>query len=248
MGFWKKSERRTEKSKAMEALNHFTPKAQELMALARKEADRFQHSFVGTEHLLLAIIGLQDGIAARVLKNLGLDLENVRVEIEQQIGRGPDEKLSHPIPYTPRVKKVVALAAKEAKALNHTYVGTEHVLLGLLSEGDGVAARVLNKFKVDVGKVRREILQQLDPNFVPAKGLVQLQLQEDAIDVSKRFDVYCMQGSQETVYRKALFKSRRALFPKDEFDLAPEFVELEQENGQKLFVAWSSIVKFCEAR
>src|SRR5689334_3205627 len=148
-----------------EAMNNFTPRAQQVLALARKEADRFNHNFVGTEHLLLGLIKLGQGVAVNVLQKLGLDLETVRMEVEKQVGTGPDQKMIGNIPYTPRVKKVLALAAKEAKALNHTYVGTEHILLGLLREGDGVAARVLKNMDVDIEQTRQEILKELDPNF-----------------------------------------------------------------------------------
>src|SRR5438552_2391545 len=148
-----------------EATNNFTPRAQQVLALARKEADRFNHNFVGTEHLLLGLIKLGQGVAVNVLQKLGLDLETVRMEVEKQVGTGPDQKMIGNIPYTPRVKKVLALAQKEAKALNHTYVGTEHILLGLLLEGDGVAARVLKNLDVDIEQTRQEILKELDPNF-----------------------------------------------------------------------------------
>jgi ATP-dependent Clp protease ATP-binding subunit ClpC len=148
-----------------ESLNNLTPRAQQVLALARKEADRFNHNFVGTEHLLLGLIKLGQGVAVNVLQKMGLDLETVRLEVEKQVGTGPDQKVMGNIPYTPRVKKVLALAAKEAKALNHTYVGTEHLLLGLLREGDGVAARVLKNLDVDIEETRKEILKELDPNF-----------------------------------------------------------------------------------
>jgi ATP-dependent Clp protease ATP-binding subunit ClpC len=148
-----------------EAMNNFTPRAQQVLALARKEADRFNHNFVGTEHLLLGLIKLGQGVAVNVLQKMGLDLETVRMEVEKQVGTGPDQKVIGNIPYTPRVKKVLALASKEAKALNHTYVGTEHILLGLLREGDGVAARVLKNLDVDIEQTRQEILKELDPNF-----------------------------------------------------------------------------------
>jgi len=146
-------------------MNNFTPRAQQVLALARKEADRFNHNFVGTEHLLLGLIKLGQGVAVNVLQKMGLDLETVRMEVEKQVGTGPDQKMIGNIPYTPRVKKVLALASKEAKALNHTYVGTEHILLGLLREGDGVAARVLKNLDVDIEQTRQEILKELDPNF-----------------------------------------------------------------------------------
>ncbi len=146
-------------------MNNFTPRAQQVLALARKEADRFNHNFVGTEHLLLGLIKLGQGVAVNVLQKIGLDLETVRMEVEKLVGTGPDQKMIGNIPYTPRVKKVLSLAAKEAKALNHTYVGTEHILLGLLREGDGVAARVLKNMDVDIEQTRQEILKELDPHF-----------------------------------------------------------------------------------
>jgi ATP-dependent Clp protease ATP-binding subunit ClpC len=149
----------------MEPMNNFTPRAQQVLALARKEADRFHHNYVGTEHLLLGLINLGQGVAVNVLQKMGLDLETVRNAVEKQVGSGPAAKPSGNIPYTPRVKKVLALAGKEAKALNHSYVGTEHILLGLLREGEGVAARVLKSLDVDIERCRDEILSELDPNF-----------------------------------------------------------------------------------
>ncbi|MEM1442804.1 MAG: Clp protease N-terminal domain-containing protein, partial [Verrucomicrobiota bacterium] len=146
-------------------MNNFTPRAQQVLALARKEADRFNHNYVGTEHLLLGLIKLGQGVAVNVLQKMNLDLETVRLEVEKQVGNGPETKMVGNIPYTPRVKKVLALAGKEAKALNHSYVGTEHILLGLLREGDGVAARVLKNLEVDIERTRNEILHELDPNF-----------------------------------------------------------------------------------
>ncbi|MGH8101590.1 MAG: Clp protease N-terminal domain-containing protein, partial [Chthoniobacterales bacterium] len=149
-------------------MNNFTPRAQQVLALARKEADRFNHNYVGTEHLLLGLIKLGQGVAVNVLQKVGLDLETVRMEVEKQVGSGPETKMVGNIPYTPRVKKVLALAGKEAKALNHSYVGTEHILLGLLREGEGVAARVLKSLEVDINRTREEIQKELDPNFMPA--------------------------------------------------------------------------------
>src|SRR3974377_1161569 len=155
-----------------EAMNNFTPRAQQVLALARKEADRFNHNFVGTEHLLLGLIKLGQGVAVNVLQKIGLDSGTGRLEVEKQVGTGPDQKMMGNIPYTPRVKKVLALAQKEAKALNHTYVGTEHILLGLLREGDGVAARVLKNLDVDIEQTRQEILKELDPNFASKEEAV----------------------------------------------------------------------------
>ena len=144
---------------------NFTPRAQQVLALAREEADRMNHNFVGTEHLLLGLIVLGQGVAVNVLRRKGVNLERMRGEIKGFVGVGPDQKIIGNIPYTPRVKKVLALAAKEMRALNHTYLGTEHILLGLLSEGDGVAGRVLQSVGVDLEQTRKEVLKELDPNF-----------------------------------------------------------------------------------
>jgi len=146
-------------------MSNFTPRAQQVLQLARKEADRFNHNVIGTEHLLLGLVKLGQGVAVNVLQKMGLDLETVRMEVEKQVGTGPDQKVIGNIPYTPRVKKVLDLARREAKSLNHTYIGTEHILLGLLREGDGVAARILRSLDVDIEQARQEILKELDPNF-----------------------------------------------------------------------------------
>src|SRR2546426_303546 len=151
-------------------MNNFTPRAQQVLQLARKEADRFNHNYVGTEHLLLGLIKLGQGVAVNVLQKMGLDLETVRMEVEKQVGSGPETKMVGNIPYTPRVKKVLALAGKEDKVLNHCYVWTEHILLGLLREGEGVAARVLKSLEVDIERTRNEILKELDPNFTPPES------------------------------------------------------------------------------
>ena len=151
-------------------MNNFTPRAQQVLALARKEADRLKHNYVGTEHLLLGLIKLGQGVAVNVLQKMGLDLDTVRQEVEKEVGGGKDQKAGGNIPYTPRVKKVLSLSAKEAKALNHTYVGTEHMLLGLLREGDGVAAKVLRNLEVDLEQCRQEIIKELDPQFQNSEG------------------------------------------------------------------------------
>src|SRR5476651_1167099 len=155
---------------SQEPMNNFTPRAQQVLALARKEADRFHHNYVGTEHILLGLIKLGQGVAVSVLQKMGLDLETVRGAVEKQVGTGQETKTQGSIPYTPRVKKVLALAGKEAKALNHSYVGTEHILLGLLREGEGVAARVLKSLDVDIERTRNEILRELDPQFSSNQG------------------------------------------------------------------------------
>lgn len=149
---------------------NLSPRAQQALALAHQESERFNHYFVGTEHVLLGLIRLGQGVAVNVLQKMGVDLEALQKEVENQVERGPDLKAIGATPYTPRVKKVLALAAREARGLNHMYVGTEHLLLGLLREGDGVAARLLSHLDVDLEQTRREILKELDPNFTGATG------------------------------------------------------------------------------
>lgn len=143
-------------------MNNFTPRAQQVLQLARQEADRFNHGYIGTEHLLLGLIALGEGVAVSVLRRMGLDLERVRLEVEKAVGVGADMKTVGNVPYTPRVKKVLALAGTEARAMNVDFVGTEHILLGLLREGEGVAARVLANLNVDVEQTRQAVMKELD--------------------------------------------------------------------------------------
>lgn len=158
---WKKE------GKTGKSFSNFTPRAQQVLALARKEADRFNHNYLATEHLLLGLIKLGQGVAVNVLQGLGIDMETVRIEVEKNIGAGQIRKAPINLPYTPRVKKVLAFAREEATALHHTYVGTEHLLLGLLREGDGIAAQVLRNLDVDIEGARQHVLKELDPSFVP---------------------------------------------------------------------------------
>ncbi len=151
-------------SKVEEALRNLTPRAQHVLKLSRESANRYNHNFVGTEHLLLGIITLGQGGAYDVLKRCGLDLENVRSEVEKNIGVGPDQKMLGRIPYTPRVKKIFTLAATEAITLDHACVGTEHILMGILREGDGVAARILFNLGVDPEKTRKLVVEERGPN------------------------------------------------------------------------------------
>ena len=144
---------------------NFTPRARKVVELARSEARRFNHNYVGTEHILLGLIKLGEGVAVNVLGRMGLDLKTVRMAVEKQVGPGPEEaKAPETIPLTPRVQKVMAHAIAEGRTLGHAYVGTEHILLGLLKEGEGVAARVLQALNVDLERCRKEILADIEPN------------------------------------------------------------------------------------
>jgi ATP-dependent Clp protease ATP-binding subunit ClpC len=121
----------------------FTDRARKVMALANQEAQRFNHEYIGTEHILLGLVKEGSGVGANVLKNLDVDLRKVRLEVEKLVKSGPDMVTMGKLPQTPRAKKVIEYAIEEARNLNHNYVGTEHLLLGLLREHDGVAAQVL---------------------------------------------------------------------------------------------------------
>jgi len=137
----------------------FTERAQKVLALAQEEAIRLGHNNIGTEHILLGLIREGEGIAAKALQSLGLGLERIQEEVEAMIGRGQEPPSN--IAYTPRAKKVIELSMDEARKLGHSYVGTEHVLLGLIREGEGVAARVLNNVGVSLNKARQQVLQLL---------------------------------------------------------------------------------------
>ncbi len=152
------------------AMSNFTPRAQQVLVLAKREAKRFSHNYVGTEHLLLGLIKLGQGVAVAALQAMGLDLETVRYEVEKHSGPGQNMQMEGDPPLTPRVKRVLSLAAKEARALNYNYIGTEHLLLGLLREGDGVAARILRGLNVDADAVRNEVMKALDPNYLPPEA------------------------------------------------------------------------------
>ncbi|MDR1591238.1 MAG: ATP-dependent Clp protease ATP-binding subunit [Puniceicoccales bacterium] len=154
----------------MEPLN-FTPRSQQILVLARQAADHMHNNYVGTEHLLIGLIELGQGIAVNVLRKLNVTLELVHEKIKELLKSQVQDlgvkfsSSSDNIPFTPRVKRVLILAANEARALQHPYIGTEHLLLGILREGEGIAAKVLLEFGVDIDRCRQGILEELDPNF-----------------------------------------------------------------------------------
>ncbi len=140
--------------------NKFTERARKVLTLAQEEAQRFQHNYIGTEHLLLGLVREGEGVAAKVLTNLGVQLSDVRRAVEFIIGRG-DRIVEGEIGLTPRAKKVIELAVDEAKLMKHQYIGTEHILLGLVREGGGIAAGVLESMGVKLEQVRAETLKVL---------------------------------------------------------------------------------------
>jgi ATP-dependent Clp protease ATP-binding subunit ClpC len=141
--------------------NRFTERARKVIVLAKEEARRFNHDYIGTEHLLLGLIREGEGVAAAVLQKLGLSLESIRLEVEKLVQPGPTTQIQGDVPFTPRSKKALELAAEEARALGHNYIGTEHLLLGLIREGEGVASQVLLNLGLDLNRVRSEIMELL---------------------------------------------------------------------------------------
>ena len=141
--------------------DRFTERARKVIILAKEEARRFNHDYIGTEHILLGLIKEGESVAAAVLQNLGLSLESIRLEIEKLVQFGPSTVVSGDIPFTPKAKKVIELAMDEARRLGHNYIGTEHLLLGLIKEGEGVASHVLMNVGLDLNKVRTEIIKLL---------------------------------------------------------------------------------------
>ncbi len=157
----------------MPAFNRFTERARKVILLAKEEAKRFNHDYIGTEHILLGLVKEGEGVAAAVLTSLGLDSENIRVEVERLVQPGPGKVMGEDIPFTPRAKKVIELAMDEARSLGHNYIGTEHLLLGLIREGDGIASQVLLNLGLDLKSVRDEVLNLLGssvPGYSVSQG------------------------------------------------------------------------------
>ena len=152
-------------------LEHFTERAKKVIKLARKEAGRLGHAYIGTEHLLLGLVREGEGVAAIVLQNLGLELDSLRLEIEKMVQSGPATLTLGEIPFAPRAKKVMELAVENAQAMSHSYIGTEHILLGLIREGEGIAARVLEKMGLTFEKIKTEISNLLGDTAEPPGGL-----------------------------------------------------------------------------
>jgi len=150
--------------------NRFTERARKVIVYAKEEARRFNHDYIGTEHLLLGLVREGEGVAAAVLQKLGLDLETIRIEVEKLVQPGPQTQVLGDIPFTPRSKKALELSAEEARALGHNYIGTEHLLLGLVKEGEGMAYRVLLNLGLDLGKLRNEVMELLGSGIPGYEG------------------------------------------------------------------------------
>ncbi|MDP8945853.1 MAG: NDP-hexose 4-ketoreductase, partial [Actinomycetota bacterium] len=147
----------------------FTERARKVVVLAQDEARHFNHNYIGTEHLLLGLLREDEGVAAQALYSLNVALDEVREQVESIVGYG-EEGTGAQAPFTPRSKKVLELALREALQLGHNYIGTEHILLGLVRESEGVAARVLSNLDVDPDKVRREVVRRLGGGRSRSRG------------------------------------------------------------------------------
>ena len=141
--------------------NRFTERARKVIILAKEEARRFNHDYIGTEHILLGLVREGEGVAATVLQKMGVSLENIRIEVETLVPPGPTTQIIGDIPFTPRAKKALELSAEEARSLGHNYIGTEHLLLGLIREGEGIASQVLLNLSLDLNTVRNEVMEIL---------------------------------------------------------------------------------------
>src|SRR5690242_14135663 len=144
----------------------FTDRARRVVVLAQEEARLLNHNYIGTEHVLLGLIREGEGVAAKALESLGIALEGVRQQVEEIIGPGQHAAGGH-IPFTPRAKRVLELSLREALQLGHHYIGTEHILLGLIREGEGVGAQVLVKLGADLNRVRQRVIQVLSGSGEP---------------------------------------------------------------------------------
>jgi ATP-dependent Clp protease ATP-binding subunit ClpC len=139
----------------------FTERARQVVVLAQDEARALKHNYIGTEHLLLGLLREEEGLAARVLESFDVTVEKVREQVKRLVGQGDEEIVTGQIPFTPRAKKVLELALREALSLGHNYIGTEHVLLGIVRENQGVAARILLDLDADAEKIRDETIRML---------------------------------------------------------------------------------------
>ncbi|MGN6251199.1 MAG: Clp protease N-terminal domain-containing protein, partial [Marmoricola sp.] len=199
----------------------FTDRARRVVVLAQEEARMLSHNYIGTEHILLGLIHEGDGIAAKALESLGISLEGVRAQVEEIIGQGQQAPTGH-IPFTPRAKKVLELSLREALQLGHNYIGTEHILLGLIREGEGVAAQVLQKLGADLNRVRQQVIQLLSgyqgketqtagtaPEAGPSSSLVLDQFGRNLTQAAKEGKLDPVIGREQEIERVMQILSRR---------------------------------------
>jgi ATP-dependent Clp protease ATP-binding subunit ClpA len=198
----------------------FTDRARRAVVEAQEEARMLNHNYIGTEHLLLGLIHEGDGVAAKALESLGISLDTVRQQVEQIIGRG-QQTLSGHIPFTPRAKKVLELSLDEALQLGHKYIGTEHILLGLIREGDGVAAQVLVKLGCDLNRVRQQVIRLLHGH----QG-------EDVKIAGSRLGERTRAGVPDDVHARIGALDRRLAAVERWMGIRPDLEDLDQEIAQ----------------
>jgi ATP-dependent Clp protease ATP-binding subunit ClpA len=199
----------------------FTERARKVLSLAQEEAQRFQHNYIGTEHLLLGLVREGEGVAAKVLSNLGVELNKVRSAVEFSIGRG-DRIVLGEIGLTPSAKKVIELAVDEAHRLNHHYIGTEHLLLGLVREGEGIASEVLQSLGANLEKVRTETIRVLSQPGPPQKMQGPPQLKAAQMEVEGP-----PQLIDELKALEAILREKEAAIQRQEYELAAELRDRE---------------------
>jgi hypothetical protein len=258
--------------------DRFTPRVRRTFTLALEQAERRNDPCVETEHVLLGLVLMGQGIAASVLFRIGVNAETVAANFDPTHAAKPASASAEVPRFGALVKEVLALAAEEARALEHTYIGTEHILLGLLRQPHGGAGRIFKELYVDpealrkqvmlafevknvetkVGEARDKILEQFgsrhtetfakktstEPNPLPV--LAPPNTASEPVDLTQRYDVYCVERNEiMIVHRNVRFRSARSLIPQSDADPTSDFVELEQADGQTVFVAKSTITRFC---
>src|SRR6266705_5346441 len=210
----------------------FTERARKVLSLAQEEAQRFQHNYIGTEHLLLGLVREGEGVAAKVLSNLGVELNKVRSAVEFIIGRG-DRIVLGEIGLTPRAKKVIELAVDEARRLNHHYIGTEHLLLGLVREGEGIAAGVLESLGVNLEKVRTQTIQVLSQSGVPQK------IKEPQVELVPQLMIVLLKEAQNVL--ASVMQEKEQALKQKEYERAAELGKREKnlrDSISKLETFW----------
>jgi ATP-dependent Clp protease ATP-binding subunit ClpA len=208
----------------------FTDRARRVVVLAQEEARLLNHNYIGTEHILLGLIHEGEGVAATSLESLGISLEAVRAQVEEIIGQGQSAPTGH-IPFTPRAKKVLELSLREALGLGHNYIGTEHILLGLVREGEGVAAQVLVKLGADLTRVRHQVVQVLGgyaggEDVGARMRLVRMTVPDDLREVEEQLAQ--VRREKEAAIQAQDFEKAATLRDQEE-QLLPRLAELERE-------------------
>ncbi len=208
----------------------FTDRARRVVVLAQEEARMLNHNYIGTEHILLGLIHEGEGVAAKALESLGISLEAVRQQVEEIIGQGQQAPSGH-IPFTPRAKKVLELSLREALQLGHNYIGTEHILLGLIREGDGVAAQVLTKLGADLNRVRQQVIALLHERQSEGRETVHAELWAGLADGSERRLLSALQAGVSAIESRLAVIEQRVGTGPDVSDLDQQIEQVRAERA-----------------